>query len=204
MYKRSRYIYSPLDLAAVCSVGFLLLLLYLSMARSNYPEPINLKMPGSTGFFCDIDGFGEGVILIGQGKVMLTLDKELRRQTLINMAKKHTMQFSSVEIATFENMEVIGMPLSHLKSYLANYKIESEAYYHQLGMKISADENELGEWIQIAKQVRESTTGYSLRVALKADRYTEYSLIKRVISVLQEKHINKFRLITETKPFNPN
>ncbi|TFF34239.1 hypothetical protein [Mucilaginibacter psychrotolerans] len=172
------------------------------MARPNYPEPVNINMPASSGLYCDIDGFAEGLILIGQGRVMLTLDKELRRQTLINMAEKHAMQFSPVEMAAFENMEVIGMPLSQLKSYLASYKIESEAYYHQLGIKISIEENELGEWIQSAKQARNSNTGYPLRIALKADRYTDYPLIKRVFDVLQDKHINKFRLITETKSLN--
>lgn len=60
MYTRRTCPYVPIDLAAVCSVAFLLLLLYISMARPKHPDPLNIQMPASSCFRCNIDGFGQG------------------------------------------------------------------------------------------------------------------------------------------------
>ncbi|WP_262708155.1 hypothetical protein [Mucilaginibacter gilvus] len=43
---------------------------------------------------------------------MMELNSELRRQTLLNMAQKHDLQFTPAEFARFEAMDVIGVPLS--------------------------------------------------------------------------------------------
>ncbi|MEO7211681.1 hypothetical protein [Mucilaginibacter sp.] len=199
MRTRRIYPYVPIELAAVCSAAFILLLLYLSEARAKFPEPLNIQMPGSSGFYCGISGFGEGMILVGRGKVMLDFDEDIRRQTLINMGKRYNMQFTPAELETFETMNIVGVPLTQLKSYLATYKAESPAYYAQQGISIEIGKNELGDWISSAKQAQRALKNSGIRMALMADSSTKSPLIKRVMDILVERKIHSVNLVTDTK-----
>jgi biopolymer transport protein ExbD len=199
MPTRRIYPYVPIELAAVCSAAFILLLLYLSEARAKFPEPLNIQMPASTGFVCNIDGFGDGMVLVGQGKVMLDFEGEIWKQTLINMGKKYNMRFTLAEQETFETMNIIGVPLSQLKSYLATYKPESKAYYSQQGISIETSKNELGDWISSAKQAQRAMKNSAIRMALMADSSTNSLLIKRVMDILVERKIHSVNLVTDTK-----
>lgn len=203
MYARRIYPYVPIELAMVCSVAFILLLLYISEARAKYPEPLNIQMPGSSGFNCSINSFGEGLILVGQGKVMLDFDGGIRRQTLINMGKKYDMQFTAAELAKFETINIIGVPIPQLKSYLANYEPESPVYYAQEGIEINVNNNELGAWISSANQAQRVKTSQSIRMALMADSSSKSPLIKRVLDILVETNIHRVNLITDTKRREP-
>ncbi|OOQ60635.1 hypothetical protein [Mucilaginibacter pedocola] len=199
MRSRRLYPYVPIELAAVCSAAFILLLIYLSDAGGRYTEPMGIQMPASTGFRCSIDGFGEGMILVGQGKVMLDLDNRIRRQTLINMGKKHGMQFTAAELTQFETIGVFGVPLAKLKPYLAAYKFEGAAFYAQQGIAISPQANELGDWIASANKAHVAMKERPIRMALLADYRTNSAQIKRVLDILVERKIHHVALVTDTK-----
>jgi len=150
LYKRKSKPYALIDQAALCSCAFLLLLLYLSMARPKSPDPLNIDLPAASGYVCNIDGSGDAIIWIGKGKVMLELDKQLRADALIGISKKYKIQFSQAKLARFNDVDLIGVPVDQLKQYIAGYHIENKAFFNQAGIKLVLGENELSNWMAAA------------------------------------------------------
>jgi biopolymer transport protein ExbD len=191
MPKARKSFYVPIDQAAACSVAFILLLLYLSMARPKSAEPIEINMPATTGATCNIDGFGEALVLVGQDKVFLQISDTLRKQTLLHIGEEKNIRFSPADLERFKKTAFIGMPV------LA-YKQEINAD-NQPGLSLNKNNNELATWIDAAHTVNQSIHENGFRVSIKADKDASYILIKNIISTLQDQNINRFSFITATK-----
>jgi biopolymer transport protein ExbD len=191
MRKPKTQFYIPIDLAAVCSVAFVLLLLYLSMAREKPEEPVEINLPETSGFRCSIDGFGEAIILLGQDKVFLQLADTLRKDALIQIGLKYNIPFKKQYINRFRNIVYIGLPADGF-----NQDIIAS---NQPGISLQEHSNELGAWINAANKAYHTIYQRDIRVAIKADKNTAYPIIKNVISTLQDQGINRFSFITATK-----
>jgi hypothetical protein len=191
MPKARKSFYVPIDQAAACSVAFILLLLYLSMARPKSAEPIEINMPATTGATCNIDGFGEALVLVGQDKVFLQISDTLRKQTLLHIGEEKNIRFSPADLERFKKTAFIGMPV------LA-YKQEINAD-NQPGLSLNKNNNELATWIDAANIVQQSIYKRRMRISIKADKDVNYTLIKSIISTLQNQNINRFSFITATK-----
>lgn len=189
--KPKSQLYIPVDLAAVCSVAFILLLLYLSMARYNAEEPVKINMPETSGFRCNIDGFGDAIIFLGQDKVFLQLADTLRKATLVEIGLKNNISFKKQCIDKFRSNVYIGLPpIAFNRDIMAA---------NQPGLNIEEPNNELATWISAAKKIHRSIYQRGFRVSIKADRDTGYPIIKKVINTLQAQNINRFSFITATK-----
>jgi hypothetical protein len=189
MPKARKSFYVPIDQAAACSVAFILLLLYLSMARSKNDEPIEINMPATTGYICRL--YDDALILVGQGKVFLYIPDTLRKQTLLHLADEKNIPFSPADVERFKKISFIGMPVSA-------YKHEINAH-NQPGLSLNKDNNELATWIDAANIIQRSINKRRMRISIKADKDVSYTLIKSIISTLQDQNINKFSFITATK-----
>nr|WP_067054449.1 biopolymer transporter ExbD [Mucilaginibacter sp. L294] len=191
MRKPKTQFYIPIDLAAVCSVAFLLLLLYLSMAREKSEEPVEVNMPETSGYMCTLNTLGDAIILIGKDKVFLKLPDTVRKDALLEMSSKYNLRFTKSHLDRFKNIDFIGMPVAEFN--------QSKIAGNLAGISIQNPDNQLAAWIRAANKAYYSLYKRRMIIGIKADRDTGYPLIKNVIATLQDQDINKFAFITATK-----
>ncbi|NHA06279.1 hypothetical protein G7092_20890 [Mucilaginibacter sp. HC2] len=199
MYKSklSRNVF-PVDVLPI--VNILLILVMLRFFMSGRPVvrcPIDINPPlTSSNLIADSFVNDGATILIAQGKVMLELpDSSLREQTLKQIGIRYGISFSSAEMSKFGTTDVIGSPVHELKNYIKSY-YDPQSYYTQKGISIDTVSNELFNWLYAARKAYATQHGSPMRINIKADKNTSYTLIKQVINVLQSQKINKFSLIT--------
>ena len=191
MRKPKTQLYIPIDLAAVCSVAFVLLVLYLSMARYKPQEPVEINMPETSGYQCTMNTLGDAIILIGEGKVFLHLPDTVRKDALVQMSNKYNIRFTQSQSDRFKGIDFIGMPVAAFSQSTVVGNLE--------GISIQKQDNQLAAWIAAANKAYYFIYKRRMVIGIKADRDTGYPLIKNVIATLQDQDINKFAFITATK-----
>jgi biopolymer transport protein ExbD len=112
-------------------------------------------------------------------------------------AKFPNLNFTAEEERAFVLTGSIGVPLNQLKGYLALDETERKMF-EQPGIPIDSTNTELGDWIM---QGRLSNPG--VRITIKGDQGSSWSVVKKVMDTLQEKNVNKFNLITDLEA-DPN
>ena len=89
------------------------------------------------------------------------------------------------------------MPISRMSAFLDLPLDEQDALIKQFGIPtdtILSANNQLAVWVKTAKEVNEN-----LSIAIKADQSTPYTLVKNVMSTLQDLKENRYSLITTLK-----
>jgi biopolymer transport protein ExbD len=92
------------------------------------------------------------------------------------------------EMKKFSIIETFGTPYSELKQQLNK---NGEDLMKQEGIPTDSMKNELIGWIGMAKNINPK-----LRIAIKADRKTDYKDAHKVINTLQSLNLNRMSFIT--------
>jgi biopolymer transport protein ExbD len=137
-------------------------------------------------------------IIIGKdGKIFFNMDngkdssKHFRADLLVEMGKRYNVTFSKNELSTFGNLTSFGMPVVDIKTWL-NEKDSKKKEKLQTGIPTDSTDNQLSYWIRYAR-----LTNPNAEVAIKGDGESEYSVVKKVMDLLQENKVNKFNLVTD-------
>jgi hypothetical protein len=112
---------------------------------------------------------------------------------LTNMAAQYQISFSKKEAKDFSNMGSFGMPMTDLKKWLSSMD-GKEKEKLQTGIPIDSvggRASELSLWIRFARLANPYA-----EVAIKGDGDAKYTIVKKVMDMLQENKVNKFNLIT--------
>jgi biopolymer transport protein ExbD len=82
------------------------------------------------------------------------------------------------------------MPIKDLKAWVNedDSKVRDEL---QTGVPMDSTDNQFAWWIRMAR-----LTNPAAEVAIKADMETEYTVVKKIMDLLQENKVNKFNLVT--------
>lgn len=189
-----------IDMTAMCDVAFLLLTFFMLTTQFKTDDSIFVDTPSSISDiklpYTDI----MTVTITKEGGVYFGIDnKNYARERLIErIGEKYNLQFTPEEINTFRlSGGNIGIPIANLKEWLSLDEYERKEY-KQAGIPIDSTNNELGVWVM---QGRLSNPG--VRIAVKGDGQVPYPVVKKVISTLQDKNVNKFNLITDLEA-DPN
>lgn len=87
--------------------------------------------------------------------------------------------------------------MNQIRSYLALNEEKQEEFLkskENKGIPCDSTNNEFKDWISSAREVNPD-----LRIAIKADATTSYSVIKNVMNSLQDIKENRYNLITALK-----
>ncbi|UOE49589.1 biopolymer transporter ExbD [Mucilaginibacter sp. SMC90] len=197
----SRRKHFSIDTSALCDVAFLLLCFFIFAWKR--VDPVQVNVPLSTYYGCQLGGGNEGVIIITQHKIMFSLfPSGIRQQTLKQIGESYHVPFSSAQLSEFAKMDYIGVPVYELKEHLTQYDPLKSNPILQPGIPIEKGNNDLANWIYESKKASLLTNNQELRFFIKADEKTEYPVIKKVIRILQDQGINKFSLLTNLKQTN--
>jgi biopolymer transport protein ExbD len=137
------------------------------------------------------------IIIAKDGKIFFNIDngkdssKHTRADLLVEMGKRYNVAFSKNELSTFGNLTSFGMPVKDIKTWL-NEKDSKKKEKLQTGIPTDSTDNQLSYWIRYAR-----LTNPNAEVAIKGDGESEYTVVKKIMDLLQENKVNKFNLVTD-------
>ncbi len=186
---------ASIDMTAMCDVAFLLLTFFILTATAKVPEALPVDMPAST-VQSKLPESNLATLTIGKGKVFFDLKgKEVRIQTLEKMAEKYGVEFTDENKKEFSLMEGIGVDIASLKSII-EMKSSERLKADQPGVPKDSLNNQLADWLRIARQANIDINDKDLEIAIKGDAKEEYPSIRKVMDILQDQGVNSFSLVT--------
>jgi len=186
---------ASIDMTAMCDVAFLLLTFFILTATAKVPEALPVDMPAST-VQSKLPESNLATLTIGKGKVFFDMKgKEVRIQTLEKMAEKYGVEFTDEDKTEFSLMEGFGVDIASLKSII-EMKSSERLKANQPGIPKDSLDNQLADWLKIARQANIDINDKELEIAIKGDAKEEYPSIKKVMDILQDQGVNSFSLVT--------
>lgn len=187
-----------LDMTAMCDVAFLLLTFFILTTKFKPNEAVTIITPTSVSEIKLPETDIMVISVANDGKVFFGIDgQHIRPDLLDRMGQVKNVSFTDKEKAQFALMDMIGLPVAAIKSYLA-LPPDQRDNVTQTGIPADSVNNELKDWIINARYANPK-----LRIAVKGDVSTNYDKVKAVINTLQEQNINRFNLVTGLEA-NPN
>jgi biopolymer transport protein ExbD len=184
-----------IDMTAMSDVTVLLLTFFMLTSTFVKKEPVQVATPASVSEIKIPDTNILQVLIDPQGKVFLSLDKQADMvNTLKAVGDEYKMKFTDEEIHSFKIQKTFGVPMSKMKAFLALKGAKQDEILKDYGIPNDSLDNQFKVWIKSAR-----STNAELRIAIKADMATPYSVIKNVMNSLQDLNENKYNLITSLK-----
>jgi biopolymer transport protein ExbD len=183
------------DMTAMCDVAFLLLTFFILTSKFRPNEPVQVDLPPSR----------KEIILPAQDIMLITVDKkgrvffgiddqEARAELLSRVAQEYSLTLTESQMSKFKLIDQFGVPLNQLSQFLSLGAGEAAQYVQPGVMMKDTANNELSKLIRFA---RLGNSG--LRIAIKADKDSDYDKVNKVIETLLDMNINRFNLVTTAK-----
>jgi biopolymer transport protein ExbD len=193
------------DMTAMCDMAFLLLTFFILTAKFRPNEPVVVETPASRS---EIPIPEKNIMLISvgtEGQVFMGIDDQQSRVVFLQrMGEKYGFQVDDQMAARFALVEQFGVNPAQLPQFLKLSGPEM-GKFEQPGIQMPVEggdtTNVLRELIFLARSAHQQTKGddNALRIAIKADKTTNYDKVDGVIKTLVDSKINRFNLITSAK-----
>ena len=193
------------DMTAMCDVAFLLLSFFILTAKFKPTEIVPIKSPTSRATEEVADKFVT-LTVDKDGKVYMAVGKPDRKLQILdkffelNKEKYANIPISEQTKKQFVRQEIFGSPISQLSSVVsksASDLMELQRAGKLTGIPTDSTDNQLGDWIMAIRYVyAEEENEDQPPIAIKGDQDTNIKGVKRVIEILKEKDVNRYKLIT--------
>lgn len=199
-----------MDMTAMCDVAFLLLSFFILTTKFRPNEPVQVEIPSST---AQIPIPEKDILMISvgdDGRVFFGVDDQNTRAAILDeLAKRYNFQVTGEMQKRFKLVDQFGVPLDQLANLLTLSQ-EDMGKYKQTGLRVNPKAKVLGgvpspEDVDTAKNdlaeliVISRTLNDALRIAIKADKGTNYKAVDGVIETLRKTNSNRFNLITSAR-----
>lgn len=191
-----------IDMTAMSDVTVLLLTFFMLTSTFIQKEPVQVTTPGSVSEIKIPETNVLQILVDPRGKVFMSLDKQTDLvNTLQSMGTEYGIAFTSQEVNEFKLLQTFGVPMSKMKGFLALSTNEQDKVLREMGIPCDSVDNQFKAWVKNARMANAD-----LRIAIKADQNTPYSVIRNVMNSLQDLRENRYNLITSLKtvPANQN
>lgn len=183
-----------LDMNPMVDMAFLLVTFFMLSTSFRTDDPTEVILPTSNAEIQMPDVSVMTIYVNPSGQVFFGIDGKFSKKALIeHIARRYDLNLSESHIENFSLLSGFGVPISELPGLLKDR--ENLKYYPMKGIPTDSLSNELAEWIVYARVVNPG-----IRVAIKADKATEYKYVKKVIKTLLDNNILRFNLLTEKMP----
>lgn len=183
-------------MTAMCDVAFLLLTFFILTTKFRPQEAVQIDIPSSTAQI----PIPEKDIMLFQispdGRIFFGLDDQFTRLKLLDrLSAQYQLAFSEEQKESFKTLESWGMDIRNLPEFLDLDPTE-RGRVQQPGLNIdtTGGQHQVEDLILFSRQENNN-----LRIAIKADKTTEYRSFDKLIDALQNRKVNKFNLITSAK-----
>ena len=189
-----------IDMTAMSDVTVLLLTFFMLTSTFVQKEPVQVTTPGSVSEIKIPETNILQILVDPEGKVFLRLDKQGDMvSSLESMGKDYGITFTPQELNKFKLLQTFGVPISKMKGVLALSTTEQDKVLKDMGIPCDSTDNQFKAWVRSAR-----ASNADLRIAIKADQNTPYSVIKNVMNSLQDLRENRYNLITSLKAVPAN
>jgi biopolymer transport protein ExbD len=111
------------------------------------------------------------------------------------MGAKYGVTFSEDDKTKFALMDDFGVPVTNLKQII-DMKAADRTKANQPGIPLDSLDNQLKEWLLVARRASIDIDDKELQIAIKGDAKEQYPQIKKIMDILQDQKINSFNLVT--------
>ena len=189
-----------IDMTAMSDVTVLLLTFFMLTSTFVQKEPVQVTTLGSVSEIKIHETNILQILVDPEGKVFLRLDKQGDMvSSLESMGKDYGITFTPQELNKFKLLQTFGVPISKMKGFLALSTTEQDKVLKDMGIPCDSTDNKFKAWVRSAR-----ASNADLRIAIKADQNTPYSVIKNVMNSLQDLRENRYNLITSLKAVPAN
>ncbi|GHT02152.1 biopolymer transporter ExbD [Bacteroidia bacterium] len=214
-----------IDMTAMSDVTVLLLTFFMLTSTFIGKEPIQVTTPSSVSEIKIPESNLLTILVDKEGKLFLSLDFQQEQviETLRSVGNDYGYTFTPKQEDSFKKLKSFGVPIATMGTFLdmptekqdeymrdiANPRVgiptDSVAVKDDAGKEVSKD-NEFKRWVRYATQIRDDARKYDsdlpeLQLAIKADKETNYPVIKKVMDDLRSPELrkNRYLLITNLK-----
>ena len=187
-----------IDMTAMSDVTVLLLTFFMLTSTFVKKEPVKVVTPSSVSEIKVPEKDVLSILVDKTGKVFMGLDTQQAMDgVLASMADVYGQQFTGAQRTVFMKSQTFGAPMELLGKFLDLDEKERDAELANLGIpmdSIDDGHSEFQEWVLACRDYSRS-----MKIAIKADNGTPYSVISRVMTQLQDIRENRYYLLTSLK-----
>jgi len=200
-----------IDMTAMSDVTVLLLTFFMLTSTFVQDEPVKVQTPASVSDKKIPENNLMTILVDSKGKIFMSFTNEGDKiATLTSMGDVYGIEFTPKQQAAFKKLDSFGVPIRSMKNFLDLPSDQQEKYLKDLENQrvgiptdslvvsdargeISRD-NEFKRWVSYA-----TTNNSDLQIAIKADKTTNYPVVKKVIDDLSSMRKYRFLMITSLK-----
>ena len=194
--KKSTFI----DMTAMSDVTVLLLTFFMLTSTFVKKEPVQVTTPASVSEIKIPEKNILQILVDPNGKIFMSMDKQSDLKAVLeSMGQEYGVIFTPEQEKKFMLASTFGVPMKNMKTYLDLPTDKQDAVLKNEGIPCDSLDNQFKSWVRNARAVNSD-----LRIAIKADADTPYSVIKNVMNSLQDLRENRYNLITSLKTTSEN
>ena len=189
-----------IDMTPMVDLFTLLLTFFILTATFRPQESAPVDTPFSVSEKPIMDANVMTVLIAKDKRVFFNIDNgpdtilKFRPKVLAEMGKRYNIEFNEAELRQFEKSgTAVGVPIQKMKEYL-NTKNSDERSVLETGVPIDSTDNQLALWILFARQVNPA-----VQTMIKGDADLEFPIVREILSILQDKNVNRYSLVTNLR-----
>ena len=184
-----------IDMTPMSDVMTLLLCFFMLTSTFVKQEPVKVNSPGSVSEIKVPEKSVLNILVDKTGKIFMSLDNQNDVvDVLSGMTGQYGISLTKAQVKKFQNDPMWGAPMDKLEAYLSLSTQDMPEQLPGLGIptdSIDGKESEFQLWVRQARDVNPD-----IKIAIKADEATPYSIVKKIMSELQDMNENRYYLIT--------
>ena len=189
--KKSTFI----DMTAMSDVTVLLLTFFMLTSTFVKKEPVQVNTPASVSEIKIPETNVLQILVDPDGKIFMSLDKQQDMQAVLeSMGEEYGIKFTPEQQKRFTLASTFGVPIRSMQKFLDLPEEQRDKILRNEGIPCDSTDNQFKAWVRNAR-----AANTDLRIAIKADASTPYSVIKNVMNSLQDLRENRYNLITSLK-----
>mgnify|MGYP002274650681 FL=1 len=189
--KKSTFI----DMTAMSDVTVLLLTFFMLTSTFVKKEPVQVTTPASVSEIKIPETNVLQILVDPSGKIFMSLDKQQDMQAVLeSMGEEYGIKFTPEQQKRFTLASTFGVPIRSMQKFLDLPEEQRDKILRNEGIPCDSTDNQFKAWVRNAR-----AANTDLRIAIKADASTPYSVIKNVMNSLQDLRENRYNLITSLK-----
>ena len=180
-----------IDMTPMSDVMTLLLCFFMLTSTFVKQEPVKVNSPGSVSEIKVPEKSVLNILVDKTGKIFMSLDNQNDVvDVLSGMTGQYGISLTKAQVKKFQNDPMWGAPMDKLEAYLSLSTQDMSEQLPGLGIptdSIDGKESEFQLWVRQARDVNPD-----IKIAIKADEATPYSIVKKIMSELQDMNENRY------------